>query len=119
MADVSIDFAKLAASRSDLKQAVENFEYTEKFSDDVARSVGHDGLSNTVQDFADSWNDKREDLIEQLTMVHDFIDAVYESFTELDERLGKGVDPSRANTDDTIQDLNKYYPRISRSSSRT
>jgi hypothetical protein len=107
--DVNIDFDKLYRARDDLRKSVEIFEDAEEFSDDVADTVGHDGLSGTVQDFADSWNDRRRDLIEQLTMVHDFIDAVYESFTELDERMGKGVDPALANPADTIENLERYY----------
>ncbi|CAN5120125.1 hypothetical protein BH09ACT3_BH09ACT3_16840 [soil metagenome] len=111
MADVHIDFGKLARTRRDLEHAVRVFEDTERFSDAVAGTVGHSGLADTVQSFADSWNDRREDLIEQLTLVHDFVDAVHDSFVELDERLAKGVDPAQANADHTIDDLEQYYAR--------
>jgi len=107
--DVNIDFTKLSLARRDLADSVRVFEEAEEFSDDVARTVGHGGLSGTVQNFADSWNDRRRDLIDQLAMVHDFIDAVYESFRELDERLAKGVDPALANPGNTIDELEQYY----------
>lgn len=109
--DVRIDLAALDSAGWALREAVENFEHTEEFSADVACTVGHDRLADAVQDFADSWNDRRTALIDQLSTVRDFIVAVHDTFTELDERLAKGVDPAQANPAGAIEDLESYYER--------
>jgi hypothetical protein len=108
--DVSIDFAALAGARDELRRVIDEFDGTEEFSSAVADTVGHDGLAGTVRDFASSWNVRRRDLIEQLTMVRDYIAAVHDTFLELDERLAKGVDPAQASSA-AQADLDAYYER--------
>lgn len=55
-------------------------------------ACGHDGLSAVVADVADGWRLRRAALLTQATLVHDALDAIVETFADLDRQMGTAID---------------------------
>ncbi|TFD56084.1 hypothetical protein E3T55_00095 [Cryobacterium frigoriphilum] len=85
--DLNFNLTQLNTLFHDLVTVKDNFEQAEKFSDAVSAAVGHAGLSDRVQDFADQWNDKRDGMVERLADLAKTVDTIHDSFISVDLEL--------------------------------
>lgn len=92
MADVDLDLTALRAAKSRVAAALETFRSADRVGDDLADLTGEYRLARKVRDFAGNWDHNRGKLEEQLIAVRDWLEAVDETYTELDLTLGDGVD---------------------------
>ncbi|WAB81704.1 hypothetical protein OVN18_01405 [Microcella daejeonensis] len=54
-------------------------------------ACGHDGLSDAVDDVAGGWRLRRAALLDQVAVVHDGLEAIIDTFADLDARMGEAV----------------------------
>ncbi len=92
MTDVDLDLTALRVARGRVDSALETFRSAERVGDDLAELTGEHRLARKVRDFAGNWDHNRGKLEEQLVAVRDWLEAVDETYTDLDRTLGDGVD---------------------------
>ncbi len=54
-------------------------------------ACGHDGLSDAVHDVAAGWVLRRAALLDQVAVVHDGLEAIVDTFADMDARMGEAV----------------------------
>lgn len=91
MADVELDLHELLVLWKALSKVCDRFGYSEGVGSDLIRAVGHDGLTDRLHDFGDSWDERREDMVADLDTVWRGVKLVEEAFTELDRTLAEGL----------------------------
>lgn len=92
MADVSIDLARLDITSGDARQLAEDFDGAERFADDIGSLTGHDGLRGKVEEFGHEWDVAREELREGLRSVADLMEAIHDTFSDLDQSMADGME---------------------------
>ncbi|MFB8189363.1 hypothetical protein ACFC14_08540 [Microbacterium sp. NPDC055988] len=91
MSDLTLESSLLDASRSSISAAIQTFANADRFGDDVAGLTGHGGLSGKVQDFAGNWDRKRGQLQKSLEGIRDTLQAIADTFGDLDRNMAKSV----------------------------
>lgn len=92
MADVDLDLDRIAQTASTCRGLKDEFDNAEDFADDLAGATGHDGLKDKVEQFGNDWGNAREGLSEGLKGVADFMQAIVDTFTDLDTDMAGGVE---------------------------
>ncbi|UOQ90180.1 hypothetical protein MUN74_04485 [Agromyces endophyticus] len=87
MADVDLDLTALQTAQMRVGAALTTFASADRVGDDLADLTGESRLASRVHDFAGNWDHNRGKLEEQLETVRDWLDAIVETFTELDEDM--------------------------------
>ena len=93
MGDIQLDLAAIRAARGRVAGALSTFQSADRVGDDVADLTGEHRLAGKVRDFAGNWDYNRGKLEEQLVTVRDWLDAIDETMTELDQSMGDGTTP--------------------------
>ncbi|MGN6218159.1 MAG: hypothetical protein ACTHNQ_01545 [Microbacterium sp.] len=88
MAEIDVDLAALETARSRVGGALDTFRSADRVGDDLADLTGEARLAGRVRDFAGNWDHNRGKLEDQLVAVGDWLDAIAETLTELDEEMG-------------------------------
>lgn len=96
MGDVELDLAALRLAKIRAAGALTTFQGAERVGGDLADLTGDPRLSGKVRDFAGNWDDNRGKLEQQLTAVHDLIDAIVDTMSELDQSMADASDTSGA-----------------------
>jgi hypothetical protein len=91
MSDLTLESSLLDASRSSISAAIQTFAGADRFGDDVAGLTGHGGLSDKVHDFAGNWDRKRGQLQKSLEGIRDTLQAIADTFGDLDRNMAKSV----------------------------
>ncbi|GAA2987075.1 ABC-type transporter Mla subunit MlaD [Microbacterium terrae] len=89
MTDVRMDLARLESTASSAKNLATTFEEAEKFADDLGSLTGHGGLADKIEDFGGKWDNAREDLQENLRSQADFMQAIVDTFRDLDAKMAQ------------------------------
>lgn len=92
MSDIELDLEALRAAKSRVSGALATFRSADRVGDDLAELTGEHRLAGKVRDFAGNWDHNRGRLEEQLVAVHDWLQAIDETMTDLDRTMGDGVD---------------------------
>lgn len=87
MTDVKMDLARLEATAGTANKLATTFDGAESFAKDIGGLTGHDGLSGKVEDFGGKWDVAREDLRDGLRSQADFIQAIVDTFRDLDATM--------------------------------
>lgn len=90
--DLQVDIAALSTLAEDLKKVAAEFKDADNTSEDAAGATGHDGLRDDVQDFADSWRAKREDMLGDVTKLQGIVEQIASTFTQVDADLAKALE---------------------------
>ncbi|MFD4958761.1 hypothetical protein [Microbacterium sp. NPDC058389] len=88
MADIDVDLTALETAQSRVDGALDTFRSADRVGEDLADLTGDSRLAGRVRDFAGNWDHNRGKLEEQLVAVGDWLEAIAESLTELDEEMG-------------------------------
>src|SRR5690554_1732042 len=94
MADLNLDFGALQTASSRVQRVAESFARAERVSGEVAGYVGHDQLAKKVREFGENWDTVREQLGENLHAIAEYLNAVVETFDDLDRQQAKAVQDS-------------------------
>ena len=89
MTDVKMDLAQLESTASNAKGLATTFDNAEDFADDIGGLTDHGGLSNKIEDFGGKWDIAREKLRDNLRSQADFMQAIVDTFRDLDETMAK------------------------------
>ena len=92
MTDVDLDLTALRIARGRVAAALETFRSADRVGDDLAELTGEHRLAGKVRDFAGNWDYNRGKLEEQLVTLRDWLDAIDETMTELDQSMGDSVE---------------------------
>lgn len=92
MSDIQLDLEAASTARSRVQGAITVFENADRVGDDVAALTGEPRLAGKVRDFAGNWDYHRGKLLDQLTEVRDWLEAIEETFTELDRSMSETGD---------------------------
>jgi len=88
VADIDVDLTALETAQSRVDGALDTFRSADRVGEDLADLTGEPRLAGRVRDFAGNWDHNRGKLEEQLVAVGDWLEAIVESLTELDEEMG-------------------------------
>ena len=89
MTDVKMDLAQLQETARTAKKLATTFDDAENFADDIGGLTGHGGLSNKIEDFGGKWDIAREKLRDNLRSQADFMQAIVDTFSDLDEKMAQ------------------------------
>lgn len=87
MSDIRIDFDRLERAHSRLTSVIGDFESTSQVQAHLADATGHPQLSHVVSDFRSAWSIRRGELVEELNFIDDAVQAIHDTFKELDKSL--------------------------------
>lgn len=89
MSDVKIDFDGLADTASRARTLATDFDGAERIADEIGALTGHGGLSGKISEFGGKWDVARGDLRDGLNSLAAFMQAIVDTFQDLDETMGK------------------------------
>ena len=89
MTDVRMDLAQLESTARMAKGLATTFDQAQDFADDLGGLTGHDGLADKIEDFGDKWDIAREKLRDNLRSQADFMQAIVDTFRDLDKKMGE------------------------------
>ncbi len=92
--DLSIDMATLETLAADLASIVDELENADDNAKGAADATGHDELRDRVNDFADKWRIKREDMLADVKKLSSILTQIVQTFTEVDADLAKALEDS-------------------------
>lgn len=92
--DLSIDMDQLTTLKEDLKAITDELENADSNAQAAAEATGHDGLRDRVNEFADKWEIKRGEMLENVKKLSDIIAQIADTFTEIDTELAKSLEES-------------------------
>ncbi len=75
-----------------LRDILDEFTEAEEFSRDLAEKTSHSELRNRVEEFANSWNLKRAEMLEQIQGLYDLMVAIKDAFDETDAELRRSLE---------------------------
>lgn len=81
---------------SSLRTVAVEFDAAKDHSREAADAVGHDGLADRLRNFADSWDGRREEILEDINTLSERCTVIAESFEQLDGELGAVADDMRS-----------------------
>jgi len=89
MTDVKMDLARLESTAQKAKGLATTFDEAEDFADGLGSLTGHDGLAGKIEDFGGKWDVAREDLRDSLRSQADFMQAIVDTFRDLDAKMAQ------------------------------
>jgi hypothetical protein len=92
--DLSIDMGTLSQLAGDLTTIVGELENADDNAGDAAEATGHGELRDRVNDFADKWKIKREEMLGDVKTLSDILNQIVDTFTEVDTELGRALEDS-------------------------
>lgn len=84
MSNLRIDGEALRAAARRIREVVDSLSTAGSDAHEAADYVGHGGLAGRVKDFADGWEYRRGKLGDELRQVADMLEAIDDTFTDLD-----------------------------------
>lgn len=87
MSDIDLDLSAISLAGIRVDNALTTFQSAERVGDDLADLTGDRRLAGKVRDFAGNWDYNRGKLEEQLVGVRDWLQAIEDTFTELDQSM--------------------------------
>lgn len=92
MSGVELDLARLNEAGRRLTTVKHEFERASANSHGLAEAVGHDGLADALIDFADKWDDTREDLVANIGTLAQIASGIADAFTQLDTEYAAALE---------------------------
>lgn len=90
MTDVKMDLSRLESTAHTARGLATTFDGAEAFADDLGGLTGHGGLSDKIEDFGGKWDVAREKLRDSLRSQADFMQAIVDTFRDLDDEMAQG-----------------------------
>ncbi|MEZ5214209.1 MAG: type VII secretion target [Microbacterium sp.] len=92
MTDLRIDTERVRSVGTGLARIAHEFENASVHSDQIAASVGHEGLADAVRSFAHAWDDTRSDMTESIKGLGEATTAIADTFEQADHELAAAMD---------------------------
>ncbi|WP_275006232.1 hypothetical protein [Promicromonospora iranensis] len=94
--DLSIDMDQLTTLKDDLKAITSELENADGNAQAAADATGDDELRDRVNEFADKWEIKRGEMLENVKKLSDIITQIVDTFKQIDTELGKALEDAAA-----------------------
>lgn len=96
--DFRVDTEVLRNAGARLRDVVQSLQGAKDDAASLAGHVGHAGLAGRVRDFADSWQSRRQEMLETIGSLGEVSENVGIAFEEWDSELARAVsaDPEHA-----------------------
>jgi hypothetical protein len=91
MSDLRIDGDSLREAARRIREVVDSFATAGSDAREAADYVGHGGLASRVREFADGWDIHRGKFSDELRQMVDMVEAVDDTFTDLDNHMSEKV----------------------------
>ncbi|MFD1825191.1 MULTISPECIES: hypothetical protein [Mumia] len=93
MADrIAVDTDVLNEAGRGLRRTYEGFEQTNAWSRPDRETIAHNSLRDRLEEFADNWDDKREDMMEAIKGLGEAAEAAAEAFENLEDEFVKALE---------------------------
>lgn len=92
MADLVLDMNQLTQLADDLKTITSELENADSNASEAAEATGDDELRGKVNDFADKWRIKREEMLADVANLSGMINTIVENFGQVDKDLAKALE---------------------------
>ncbi|AEG45267.1 hypothetical protein [Isoptericola variabilis] len=96
MADLVLNMDDLKALAEDLAAIRDELQDADANAADAAEATGDDELRDRVNDFADKWRIKREEMLADVTTLADIINQIVENFGQVDRDLARALESKAA-----------------------
>lgn len=94
--EVWISFTKLRRTRNQLRRIIDELEDAKAHSSELSEAIdspyGKSKLRDRVGDFESRWDDRRGDLIRDITKIHEHVDGVVNGFSDWDIGVAAEMD---------------------------
>lgn len=104
---VWINFSRLQRTSERLRNIVGELEdagdLAEELASAVGRPYGKNALANKVGDFESRWDDRRRDLIRDVTKIQEHVQGVLDGFSEWDAETASQMDIDASGTTDATR----------------
>lgn len=101
---VWINYALLERTSNRLGRIIEELEdagsLADELQDAIGRPFGHGALRDRAGDFEGQWNNKRNDLVRDITKIHEHVVGVLEGFADWDAETASQMDVDASGTTD-------------------
>lgn len=87
MADLVIDTGMLRDLDQGLQLVLTTLRSAGGMSRSTAHAVASGGLADAIEEFADDWEDNRDDMIDAVQAMSNMVHLVSSTFDELDQKL--------------------------------
>jgi hypothetical protein len=87
MADLVLDTAMLRDLDQSLALVLTTLRSAGSMSRSTAAAVASGGLADAIEEFAEDWEDNRDDMIEAVQAMSNMVHLVSSTFDELDQQL--------------------------------
>jgi hypothetical protein len=91
MSDLKIDTWKLRECGASLQFVAQEFSSAEAIAENYAETIGHPGLADKVNDFADNWSVTREEMLGSIQKLAEAATQAGEIFEEIDIELAAAL----------------------------
>jgi hypothetical protein len=86
------DVAQLTEAGNQLDALGSAFQQAGNLADDARSAVGHPRLGSRLQEFADGWKVRREDLLEDMTYLADMTHQAASTYKQVDDELAGAIE---------------------------
>lgn len=90
--DLSIDMGALEQLATDLTTIVDEFNGADSNSEQAGSATGHHELGEVVEDFADKWRVKREEMTGNVQSLQEIVQQIVDTFSEVDGELARALE---------------------------
>lgn len=87
MGDIAVSSAAIGNMRANLALVRAEFEAANANSEAAAIAVGHPALGDRVRAFANNWDHRRAELVEQLVWIDEGLASIEDGFGDADSGL--------------------------------
>ncbi len=102
MSDLRIDGDSLREAARRIREVVDSFATAGSDAHDAADYVGHGGLASRVKEFSDGWDIHRGRFSDELRQMADMLEAVDDTFTDLDNHTAERVRQATATVESAL-----------------
>ncbi|MCT9818883.1 hypothetical protein N3K63_01140 [Microbacterium sp. W1N] len=108
MADaVWINYATLRRTSDRLGRIIEELEDARGLADELRAAIGspygHGALRDRAGDFESRWDNRRSDLVRDITSIHEHVEGVLDGFADWDAETGAQMDVDASGLSDATR----------------
>lgn len=92
---LKVDADELAQLHARLVRITRSLDQDEFLTQGASQHVGHDVLASRVREFATSWNDNRDKVVQRMTYIRDSVGKIGETFETVEGKLTGALDGAK------------------------
>jgi len=89
---IAVDTEVLITAGRSLRRTHQGFDKTTSWSRPDHETIAHPALRGRLEEFADSWDDRRKDMMEAIEGLGDAAEAAAEAFENLEDEFVRALE---------------------------